>query len=158
MKKARADLDSGVVTHPRRSRRYPANVLNDLDFSDDIFLLESSISQTQVQLTSTAEAKKDLVLLISDSKTEYMTANCHPKPSLQVYGDPINHLTDFKYLGSKMVSAVSYFKRRKALAWRKVWKLERLWRSPQLTISTKVNLFYTTCVTILLCGCDSWVP
>ena len=27
--------DSGVVTRPRQSRRYPANILNDLDFADD---------------------------------------------------------------------------------------------------------------------------
>lgn len=27
--------DSGVVTRPRQSRRYPANMLNDLDFADD---------------------------------------------------------------------------------------------------------------------------
>ena len=44
MKKATADFDSGVVTHPRRSGRYQAKVLNDLDFADDIALLESSIS------------------------------------------------------------------------------------------------------------------
>ena len=91
MKKATAGLDSGVVTHPRPSRRYPAKVLNDLDF------------------------------------------------------------------GSKMASAASDFKRCKALAWSAFWKLEHLWRSPQLTISAKVNLFYTTCVTILLYGCESWV-
>ena len=56
-----------------------------------------------------------------------------------------------------MASAASDFKRRKALAWSAFWKLERLWRSPQLSISAKVNLFYTTCVTILLYGCESWV-
>ena len=33
--------DSGVVTCPRRSRRYRAKMLNDLDFADDIALLES---------------------------------------------------------------------------------------------------------------------
>ena len=38
--------------------------------------------------------------------------------SLQVYGDPFNHVTDFKYLGSKLASAASDLKRRKALAWR----------------------------------------
>ena len=32
-------LDSGVVTHPRCSRRHPAKVLNDLDFIDDIAML-----------------------------------------------------------------------------------------------------------------------
>lgn len=40
-------LDSGVVTCPRQWRRYPAKMLNDLDFADDIALLESSMSQAQ---------------------------------------------------------------------------------------------------------------
>ena len=44
LKKATSDLDSGVVTHPRRSRGYPMKVLNDLDFTDDIALLEFTIS------------------------------------------------------------------------------------------------------------------
>jgi hypothetical protein len=40
LKKATSDpdLDSGVVTHPRRSRRYPAQVLNDLDFADVTYM------------------------------------------------------------------------------------------------------------------------
>ena len=38
LKKATSDLDSGAVTHPRLSRRYPVKVLNDLDFADDIAL------------------------------------------------------------------------------------------------------------------------
>ena len=126
MMKATADVESGVVTHPRRSRRYPAKILNDLDFAHDIALLESSIPKAQAQLTHTAEAAKDLGLIISVLKTEYMTANCNPQPSLQVYGEPINHVTDFKYLGSKMASAASDLKRRKALAWSAFWKLERL--------------------------------
>ena len=54
LKKAASDLDSGVVTHPRRSRRYPVNMvklLNDLGFDDDIALLESTIPRAQTQLT-----------------------------------------------------------------------------------------------------------
>ena len=94
---------------------------------------------------------------MSVPKTEYMTANCHPQPPLQVYGEAIKHVTDFKYLGSQMASSASDFKRRKALAWGAFWKLERLWRSSELPISTKIKLFHTTCVTILLYGCESWV-
>ena len=85
LKKATSQLDSGVVTHPRRSRRHPAKSLNDLDFADDIALLESSISRAQAQLTKTAEAAADLGLVISAPKTEYMTVNCNPQPALQVY-------------------------------------------------------------------------
>ena len=72
--------ESGVVTHPRRSRRYPAISLNDLDFADDIALLESSISSAQDQLTRTAAAAECLGLIISIPKTEYMTINCNPQP------------------------------------------------------------------------------
>ena len=157
LKKATSDVGSGITTHPRRSRRYPAKILNDLDFADDIALLESTMSQAQAQLTRTATAAKDLGLIISVPKTEYMTANCSPEPALQVYGEDIKHVSDFKYLGSQMASSTCDFKRRKALAWGAFWKLERLWRSHSLSITTKVKLFNTTCVTILLYGCESWV-
>ena len=115
------------------------------------------MSQAQAKLNRTARAAKELGLIISVPKTEYMTANCHPQPPLQVYGEAIKHVTDFKYLGSQMASSASNFKRRKvSLAWGAFWKLDRLWRSSELPISTKIKLFHTTCVTILLYGCESW--
>ena len=52
---------------------------------------------------------------------------------------------------------ISIIKRRKGLAWTAFWKLERLWRCPNISISTKIKLFNTTCVTVLLYGCESWV-
>ena len=111
------DGDSGVLTCPRKSSRYPAKVLNDLDFADDIALLESSISRAQSQLTRTANAAADLGLVISAPKTEYITINCCPQPPLEVYGSTINHVQDFKYLGSMMASSSGDLKRRKGLAW-----------------------------------------
>ena len=36
-------------------------------------------------------------------------------------------------------------------------RLERLWRCPNISISTKIKQFNTTCVTVLLYGCESWV-
>ena len=65
LKKATSDLDSGVVTHPRRSRRYPVKALHDLDFADDIVLLESTIPWAQAYLNSTAAAAKDPGLTIT---------------------------------------------------------------------------------------------
>ena len=96
MKKAAADVDSGVVTHTRRARRYPAKI--------DIALLVSCIPQAQAQLTRTAETAKYLGLIISVPKTEYMTGNC-----AALSHQPIHHVTDFKYLGSKIASATSKF-------------------------------------------------
>ncbi|XP_073231851.1 uncharacterized protein [Porites lutea] len=137
------DIDSGVLTCPRKS--------------NDIALLESSISRAQSQLTRTANAAADLGLVISAPKTEYITINCCPQPPLEVYGSTINHVQDFKYLGSMMASSSGDLKRRKGLAWTAFWKLERLWRCPNISISTKIKLFNTTCVTVLLYSCESWV-
>ena len=86
-----------------------------------------------------------------------MTFNCCPQPPLCVYGEPIKHVTNFKYLGSMMASSTSDLARRKALAWTAFWKLERLWRNTTIPIGTKIKLFNTTCVTVLLYGCESWV-
>ena len=116
--------------NPCRSRRYPAKSLNDLDFADDIALLESSISQAQTQLTKQAEAAAGLGLVTSVPKTEYVTMNCNPQPALQAYGDPINHVSEFRYLGSMVASGSSDLKRRKSLAWSAFWKIEQLWKSP----------------------------
>ena len=69
---------------------------------------------------------------------------------------PSTGKSDFRYLGSMVASGSSDFKRRKSLAWRAFWKLEQLWKSPHISITTKVKLFNTTCVTILLYGCESW--
>ena len=69
LKKATIDFDSGVVTQPRRSRRYPVKVLYDFAFADDTAQLESTIPRAQVQLTSTAAVAKDLGLIISVPKT-----------------------------------------------------------------------------------------
>ena len=50
MKRATENAESGVVTHPRQSRRHPAKTLNDLNFADNIVYLESSIPNAQRQL------------------------------------------------------------------------------------------------------------
>ena len=92
-------------------------VINDEDFADDIALLEFSISKAHAYLIKTAEGVADLGLTISAPKTEYVTVNCNPQPTLQVYGDAINHVSDFRYLGSMVASGSSDRKRRKSLAW-----------------------------------------
>ena len=41
--------------------------------------------------------------------------------------------------------------------WCAFWKLEQLWKNSHIPIATKVKVFNTTYVTILLYGCESWV-
>ena len=62
----------GFVTHPRRSRRDPAKISNDMDLAADITLLSSSKKDAQLQLRSHNEAVKEVGLPINIEKTEVM--------------------------------------------------------------------------------------
>ena len=84
------------------------------------------MEHAQAQYTRTAAATEYLGLIISVHKTKYMTINCNPQPPLEVYGQPISHVSNFDYLGSVMVSSISDLIRRKALAWPALLKLKRL--------------------------------
>ena len=92
-------------------------------------------------------------------KTEYICINADAGQSqpLKVYGESIKQVRDSKYVGSMMASSNNDLKGRKALAWTTFWKLEHLWRSTGMPVSTKLKLFKASCVTILLYGCKSWV-
>ena len=104
-----AEEGHGFVTHPRRSRRDPAKILNDLDFADDIALLSGSKKDAQLQVRSHSEAAKEVGLLINIGKTEVMTpASC--KDGLMLDGEEIKRVDDFRYLGSMMASSESDIK------------------------------------------------
>ena len=50
------EQDLGLTLTPRRSRRYPAVVLTDLDYADDISLLSNNMEQAQ-ELLSRVESE-----------------------------------------------------------------------------------------------------
>ena len=55
------------------SVRRPATSINDLDFADDIALLENSLEQSQLQLQYTSNRAKEVGLEVNLKKTEAMT-------------------------------------------------------------------------------------
>ena len=84
------------------------------NIADGVALLESSMTNAQAQISSTATAAEDHGLIINMIsvviKTEYMTVICNPQPPLEVYGQPINHVPnclDTLVLLWLMVSVIS---------------------------------------------------
>ena len=72
-------------------------------------------------------------------------------------GEEIKRVDDFLYIGSMMASSESDIKRRRALAWVAFWKLGKIWKSNHIPTQLKLNIFRTSCLSILLYGCESWV-
>ena len=100
------------MTHPRRSKRQPETLLNDLDIAVDISLLESNIQRAQSQLSCTVHSTASVSLMINTDKTEHLFINCPANQNLTVSSKTLKKVEDFRYLGSMVGSSSADFKRR----------------------------------------------
>ena len=155
----KSDCDKfGFIYKERESTRHPAKKISDLDYADDIALLETCIEHAKEQLAKLSEAAREVGLEINTDKTEYMTFNIPPEgPQLTLNGNVINRVDDFKYLGAKMASTESDIANRKSLAWIAFWKLIKIWRAPHIPLKLKLDIYQTAVLSILLYGSETWV-
>ena len=77
--------------------------------------------------------------------------------SLELNGNKINWVDNFKYLGSMVVSSETDIKLRKGQAWGAFWKLKNIFKSKTLTKEIKISIFKTAVLAVLLYGCESWI-
>lgn len=114
----RSECQYGFEYKPRRGTR--ANVhakrISDLDFADDIVLLENSIRLANQQLEQLRIEAARVGLIIKEKKTEVMTFNCdhkswEPGKKREVYlnNTQLIRVDDIKYLGSMTKSTTSDF-------------------------------------------------
>ena len=96
-------------------------------------------------------------LRLNAKKTEVITYNSHidHQPITTSDGNALREVNDFKYLGSWMNSTEQDLKVRKALAWRALNGMSRVWCS-NLPRHIKLSLFHATVESVLLYGCESW--
>ena len=65
----------GFSFAPRLSSRIPERKLNDLDYADDIALLENCIKMANLQLAELSQTAAIVGLEINVNKTKYMSFN-----------------------------------------------------------------------------------
>ena len=147
MKKSTKDF--GFITHKRQCERLPEIKLNDLDYADDIALLEGCIKRAQEQLNETSNNGKDVGLEINVKKTKIMRLNEDPSQStipLTLNGEVIDSVENFKYLGSQMQSTEKDFEVRKGQAWGAYRQLSNIWKSKTTPVHLKINIFKASCL------------
>ena len=150
----------GLTINKRQSRRLGAETICDLDFADDIVLMSDTVEQAQKLLTNVEKECKGVGLMLNSSKTKSMFINLEYEQLKNEAGDIIlQALTekgdqDFLYLGS-WCDKHRDISTRKALAWRSLNKLDKIWKS-NLDEYLKVLLFRATTETILLYGSQTW--
>ena len=87
--------------------------------------------------------------------TKTLRRHCEDVIIKTIYGSVLAVTKDFKYLGSYIGSTEKDIQVRKALAWRALHSLKKVWKS-SMNADLKRNLFRTTVEAILLYGCESW--
>ena len=114
------NVNHGFTMTPARSRRYPAEMVTDADFADDLALLSNTIDEAQQMLTSLEEAAGAVGLIMNESKTKHMSINLASEEQQATLtsssGNTIEKVDDFTYLGSWIVSSEYDFTIRKAKA------------------------------------------
>lgn len=159
MRQAMADgkeEELGFTITPRRSRRYPKEVLADLDFADDIALLSDDIKNAQELLLRVETECGKVGLGLNGPKTKYLAYNTEAQPPLRTRaGTVLEQKDDFKYLGSWVDESRKDIAVRKALAWRALNDMSKIWKS-SMNPGLKKRFFVATVESILLYGCESW--
>ncbi|KAJ8351951.1 hypothetical protein SKAU_G00234270 [Synaphobranchus kaupii] len=140
-----------------RSRRFPAVVLADLDYADDISLLSDRVEQAQELLTRVETECAKIGLWLNAKKTEVITYNILPDhpPLMTTGGTALKEVTDFKYLGSWVNSSEQDLKVRKAISWKALNGMPSVWNS-NLPRHIKLSFFYATVESVLLYDCECW--
>ncbi|GAA6077073.1 uncharacterized protein LOC118408508 [Tachysurus ichikawai] len=94
--------------------------------------------------------------MVNVKKTEAFT-NQDKSKNLKLGSQRIEWVNNFKYLGSVVKSSETDINTRKALAWAAFWRMKDIYRSKNLPIGLKTNMFQVVCLPILLYGCESWI-
>ena len=131
--------------------------MTDIDFADDLALLSNTIQDALSLLHDLEIAAEKVGIFMSASKTEFMAVNIdHEEASILANnGDPLEHVHDFKYLGSYIADSRKDFNTRKGMAWTACIKLQKVWTSG-ISEHQKVRFFKACVEPVLLYGSETW--
>jgi hypothetical protein len=152
----RSCSDSGVLVRERRSTRYPAQYLTDLDFADDIALLSNSIAGAQLLVSQLEPVATAVGLIINKAKTKCLLIGATPGGTFHLKSGSIEDVDDFCYLGSWVRTSQRDLQNRKDKAWAACGKLWKIWKSSKLSRNLKLRLFRATVEPVLLYGSSCW--
>ena len=133
--------------------------LEDLDFADDIALLAQRHQDIQAKTQKVEEIGKSIGLHINANKTKVMRINARSQEPVTVNNSAVEDVSEFVYLGSKVTNDgnseedvnTRLSKARGAFA-----ALRNIWKSPKLSSTTKIRLFKSNVLAVLLYGSESW--
>ena len=135
------------------------DTLEDLDFADDIVILAHRHQDIQMKTNDVALIGRQVGLNINTDKTKLMKINARSDQQVTIDNKNIEEVQEFVYLGSKITTdgnsemdvLLRLSKARGAFA-----VLRNIWRSSKIGTKTKLKIFKSNVLGVLLYGAESW--
>ena len=128
-----------------------------LTYVSDTTLMAESKDELKCLLMNVKEESEKVGLKLNIQKMKIMSSS--PITSWQIDGETMETVTDSIRLGSKITAdgdCSHKIKKCLLLGRKAVTKLDRLLKSRDITLPTKVCLVKDTVVPVGMCGCESW--
>ena len=131
--------------------------INNLRYADDTTLMAESDEELKSLLIRVKEESEKACLKLNIQKTKIMASV--PITSWQIDGETLETVADFTFWGSKITTDgdCSHEIKRRLLLGRKVMtNLDSIFKSRDITLSTKVCLVKAMVFPVVMYECESW--
>ena len=131
--------------------------INNLRYADDTTLVAESEEELKSLLVKVKEKSEKIGLKLNVQKTNIMASG--PMTSWEIDEETVETVADFILGGSKITAGgdCSYEIKRRLLLGRKVMtNLDRIFKSRDITLPTKVCLVKAMVFPVVMYGCESW--
>ena len=132
--------------------------INNLRYADDTTLMAESEEELKSLLMKVKEESEKVGLKLNIQKTKIMASG--PITLWEIDGETVETVSDFIFLGSKITADggdCSHEIKRRLLLGRKVMtNLDRILKSRDIILPTKIHLVKAMVFPVLMYGCESW--
>jgi hypothetical protein len=150
MREALDGYDGGVQIGGRR--------LTNLQYADDIVLLTNSEEELQMLMERLDRTGKKYGMQINTGKTKVMTTT-ETKCTIRIDQEELEQVDRFTYLGSTINEDSDCgieIRVRLAKGYAVATDLKKIWKSHDITNTTKIKLWRTLVWPVAIYGCESW--
>ena len=131
--------------------------INNLRYADGTTLMAESEEELKSLLVKVKEESEKVGLKLNIQKTKMMASG--PFTSWQIEGETVETVIDVTFLGSKIIAdgdCSHEIKRRLLLGKKFMTNLDSIFKSRDITMSTKVHLVKAMVFPVVMYGCQSW--
>ena len=133
--------------------------LEDLDYADDIALISSTWAQAQTKLERLGSNSEGTGLKININKTKMLRLNTRRQDPIKINGTDVEDTDSFVYLGAivnNLGGAEQDIRSRLGKARSVFHRLSKVWRTGEFRRETKLRIFKSNIIAVLLYGCETW--